>query len=244
MSLITAFFMACSMFCALPCPYQRWDDTLRPLMTAMVGLVGLWIGLLWAGVALLCQYLALPALLSAALITVTPWVLSGYIHLDGYMDCADALLSRRDLPRRREIIKDPLCGPFAVISFCVLALVSFGAVASVDLSQGWALIWIAMVPRSLSAVAVLQLPAMSTSQYAQQTKSTTATILSITICVLAFVSAGLFSPVALGCALASLVGWAVGCYRGYHCLDAMSGDVSGYAITIGQACGLVALTLL
>lgn len=243
MSLLKAFFMAFSMFCALPSPYQVWEDRLRPLMTAMVGLVGVWIGLLWAGVAFVCHYFALPTLLSAVIVTVTPWMLSGYLHLDGFMDCADAILSRRDLEGRRRIVKDPLCGPFAVISFVCLAMVSVSAVASCDLSQYWVLVWIATVPRSLSAIAVLHLKATSHSQYAQQTVSKAVSILSVAIFVVAIVTAGLFAPLALYCALATAIGWCVGCWRGHRCLAGMSGDISGYAITVGEACGLVAWAL-
>lgn len=242
MRMFKAFWMSFSMFCALPTPVRVWDDTLRPLMTALIGVVGLLIGCLWMGIALLCQ--SMPPLLCAAFITITPWFASGFIHLDGFMDCADAMLSRRDLAQRRRILKDSSCGAFSVIAFVCLALVCFGAVASSTWSAPWCLIWIAMVPRCASGIAVLTLPPMDSSQYAVLQPSKGVLFTAWTVLVLALGSAALCGTAPLVCAVASLVGWLGACLGGYRNLQGMSGDISGYAITLGEGCGLLALALI
>lgn len=52
-------------------------------------------------------------------------VLSGGIHLDGWMDASDAYFSYRDPNKRREIMNDPRIGAFGVISVIVLLAARF-----------------------------------------------------------------------------------------------------------------------
>ena len=99
-----AFAMCQSMFCTLPCPGNVWDEKARGNMLLFLPLVGLEIGLIWAGLAWLCRYL--PAAVSAWVLCAYPYLVTGFIHLDGFMDVTDAVRSWRDLPRRREILKD------------------------------------------------------------------------------------------------------------------------------------------
>lgn len=244
MKTLKALWMGLSMFCALPLPCPTWEYSLRSRMTALLGLVGVCIGGIWAGVAILCQVLSLPHLLRAAFIVLAPWLATGFIHLDGFMDCADAILSRRDLDERRRILKDSTCGAFSVIAFVCLALVSYGAVASWSGALPFTLVWIAVVPRCLSSLAVLTLPSLSSSQYNQVKPTPSILVTTCLLLLLALVTPWLYHPYAVICALASMAGWAVACGSGYHSLEGMSGDISGYAITIGEVCGLIALAML
>lgn len=43
--------------------------------------------------------------------TLLPLIVSGGIHLDGLVDTADALYSRRETEKKLEILKDPHVGP-------------------------------------------------------------------------------------------------------------------------------------
>lgn len=243
MRYLQAFFQCLSMFSGIPCPHLSWREELRPEMTALLGLVGLVIGSLWAGVALVCQSLALSPLLTGGILTVTPWFLSGFIHLDGFMDCCDALLSRRDLEGRLRILKDPTCGAFSVIALVSLVLVTFSALAGEEISLPWGLLWVATLPRCCSALAVLALPSLSSSQY-QQLPRQGSMIALATVLLLAGVLAGfLYHPAVFVTCLACLVGWSCGCLAGYRSFGGMSGDISGYAITLGEAWGLVTLAL-
>jgi adenosylcobinamide-GDP ribazoletransferase len=54
--------------------------------------------------------------------------LTGAIHIDGFLDTADAALASVPLERRREILKDPHHGTFAVASFAVAAVLWFAAI--------------------------------------------------------------------------------------------------------------------
>ena len=117
---IYGFFMAWGMFLAIPCPLKLWNEKARSKMICCLPLVGLVVGGVWLLAAYVGRFL--PRSAAGLLIAAAPWLATGFLHLDGFMDVCDAVLSRRDLPRRQEILKDSHCGAFAVISMVLLAL--------------------------------------------------------------------------------------------------------------------------
>lgn len=54
-----------------------------------------------------------------AVLTVLPVLISGGIHMDGFLDTQDALSSWQSEEKRLEILKDPHAGAFAILSGCV-----------------------------------------------------------------------------------------------------------------------------
>jgi len=76
-------------------------------------LVGALLGGLAALTALACRRLGLPAGVEAALVLATGLVATGFLHLDGLLDCADALLAPVSPERRLVILKDVHMGAFA-----------------------------------------------------------------------------------------------------------------------------------
>ncbi|MDM3871413.1 adenosylcobinamide-GDP ribazoletransferase [Porticoccus sp. W117] len=120
--------------------------------------VGLIIGLLlWLACALLPEQL--PALLGAALL-VALWVgLTGALHLDGWADCVDAWVGGiGDRERTLAIMKDPRCGPMAVVALVCLLLLKVSALMAL-LLVGAGYWWlIPLLARTLILPAFLQLP--------------------------------------------------------------------------------------
>lgn len=91
-------------------------------------LVGLVIGLL---VSLVAAIRFLPSDLTAFL-TLAAWVaLTGGLHLDGFADSCDGLLSTVAPERRLEIMKDPRAGSWAVIGVALLLLGKWIAIGHV-----------------------------------------------------------------------------------------------------------------
>ena len=125
-----AFAMCQSMFCAIPFPGNIWDEQARDKMLLFLPMIGLEIGAVWAGLAWLCNALHLPILVKGLLLSVYPYLVTGFIHLDGYMDVTDAVKSYRSLERRREILKDSHVGAFAVIGIILLLVAQFAFMAS------------------------------------------------------------------------------------------------------------------
>ena len=162
---LTAFFMAWGMFWMIPCPVKWWDERARVGMLLFLPMIGAMIGLVWA----LCVYVAerfIPGKIAAALLAVTPYILSGFIHLDGYMDCADAVLSRRDLETRRKILKDSHIGSFAAVALVTLFLTEYSVFAGYSLGRKvWMLPLVCAAPRALCTVAVLCFKPLPGSSY-------------------------------------------------------------------------------
>ena len=106
---MTPFFMAWGMFFMIPCPVKKWDSGKYPQMLVCMPFIGLLIGLLTAVAAWILNRLN-AGLFGAGILAVLPWILTGFIHLDGYMDCADAILSRRNREERLRILKEKTGG--------------------------------------------------------------------------------------------------------------------------------------
>lgn len=239
-----AFIMCQSMFCAIPCPIQIWDEDAKDKMLLFLPIVGLEIGAIWALLAWLCSFLNLPALLTGLILCVWPFLATGQIHLDGFMDVTDAVGSYRTLERRREILKDSHVGSFAVIGVCLLLLCQFALFSSLPQGANYLiLLLIPMVSRCCSALAVALLKPMSTSQYAERKtdKGYTFTLflmLAIALTV-GFLSCGKSGAALIGC----LAGYALALRKGYKSLEGMNGDISGYALTLGELCAVAVFVL-
>ena len=239
-----AFAMCQSMFCAIPCLWKIWDEKAKNKMLLFLPVVGLEIGAIWAAIAWLCRLLNLPALVTGLLLCAYPYIVTGFIHLDGYMDVTDAVKSWRDLERRREILKDSHVGSFAVIGIALLLLAQFAFFASVPTDANYLiLLFVPAVSRCCSALAVTGLKPMSTSQYADQKKPKShVVVLSMMLAI--FLAAGFLLCGKYGFALAGcLVGYGMALHRGYKSLDGMNGDISGYALTIGEICAVAVYAL-
>lgn len=268
MKYIQAFFMSLGMFSAIPCPYRPWNEKARPLMLVALPFVGLVIGLLWYGLFLLLCRISVPLQLQAAVLMVYPYVVTGFIHLDGFMDTSDAILSRRPLEEKLRILKDPHTGAFAVISTAILFILCFASMLSVteqihfkqalDIAQGdpmLSLILIPVVSRCGSALAVLGIKPLGHSQYKAEpgAKKEIGKIAIVTIFVLAsFLAAALLGAGALpleatpsvlivlgGTAAAYLVAIA----SSVRHLKGVSGDLAGYSLIVAEAAGLIVLAL-
>lgn len=244
---VAAFFMAWGMFWIVPCPVKWWDERARKGMLLFLPVIGLLIGLVWA----LCAWLReryLPGLLGAGALTVIPFILSGFIHLDGYMDCSDAVLSRRDLDTRRKILKDSHVGSFAVVTLVILFLLEYSVFAGYTLGKKlWLLPLVCAAPRAYSIWRVLTVKPLPGSSYERMfadgvpawARGSALGILGLLVIVppLLFGRAGLCSF--FGALGACLTIWYIRCD-----LRGMSGDISGAGITVGELCALAALALL
>lgn len=237
--------MCRSMFCAIPCFSRVWDEEVRDKMLLFLPVVGLETGVLWALLAWLCRYLALPALVQGVVLGAYPFIVTGFIHLDGFMDVTDAVRSCRDLARRREILKDSHVGSFAVIGVVLLALCQTALFASAQAAASlWTLVLLPAVSRCGSALAVTALRPMSTSQYAAQ-KKPKSHIIVLCVQLAVYLAAGFLAGWKTGLALCGcLAGYALALRKAFRSLDGMNGDISGYALTLSELCGAAVWALI
>lgn len=246
--LFTPLFMAWGMFSAIPCPCKLWDESRRSAMLSWLPVVGFLHGLIWYWGALVLRVLLGGGLLMAAVLCLLPWITSGGIHLDGYMDCCDAIFSRRNLEERRRILKDSHVGAFAVIGVVGLGILQFACLAEIRSEQN--LLPLLLIPaavRACSVLAICFVPTLPTSGYAGAKCSELG--LRSGVFALLILAATVILPVIL-CGVAGLSVLIAGIGSGltlFWCirdLKGMSGDISGCGITVGEVCGVLALALL
>ena len=106
------------------------------------------------------------------------------------------------------------------------------------------LILVPAVSRCCSALAVTGLKPMSTSQYADQKKPKSHIVaLTAMLCVFlvaGFLLCGKYGFALMGC----LIGYGLALLRAYKSLEGMNGDISGYALTIGELCAVAVYALI
>lgn len=178
MKYLTGFMMAWGNFFSLPCPAKRWDNNYTSLMLGFLPLIGLVIGIIWSAIYFGLVYLGFPFFVVAFLITFLPFALCGFMHMDGFMDCCDAIMSRRPLEERQRILKDSNTGAFAVVSMIFLILgyfcfLSTAVTTGVDFAN---MIMIVVLSRAVSGLHVLICKPMGQSQYAQMQEETKALV--------------------------------------------------------------------
>ena len=236
-----AFCMCYSMFTALPCPYRPWDEDARDMMLVCLPIVGALLGLLWAALGALGMAL-LASALRAALIAALPWLLTGFIHLDGYMDTCDAILSWRPLEQRLRILKDVHTGAFAVVGLGLLMMFNYAAACGLEWIDLKALLFVPVISRCGSAFCVLTLKPIGHSEYAK-TEGKSAQRLAVfvmwLVCVIAcavWLKGAALALLIETAVYAAAMAWACRTLRG------VSGDVAGFALSASECAALIALS--
>lgn len=248
MKLITGFFMAWGNFLTLPCPLKRWDNKLKNTMLAFLPSAGVVLGLAWMGVYWILSYIDAPEMLSAAAMVFCLFAGCGFMHLDGFMDCSDAILSRRPLAERQRILKDSAVGAFAVVSVIFLLMIWLAAMAeTVDRLTYGQLLILPVVSRGISGLHVLTCKAIGHSQYAEDEqvpgrwKYRLAVIAQICVFAAAAFFADDMARKTFVCGLVTAAGTLLACSYSRRQLGGMSGDIAGYGICFGELAGMIYL---
>lgn len=150
-SLIIAF----AMYSKLPMPRVDWNEENMRYAFCWFPFIGLVIGGLELLAYYVLDYLQAGAMFKGCLLTAIPLLITGGIHLDGFMDTTDARSSYGDREKKLEILKDSHVGAFAVIGCGIYLLLSAGAWSEIG-TRGLAIMCLAFVlERALSGLAAV-----------------------------------------------------------------------------------------
>lgn len=157
-SLIAAF----SMYSRIPMPKIRWEEKDTRYMMCFFPLIGIVLGgVNWGAYLLMERYGDFHRLFSSAVLTALPLLLTGGIHMDGWMDTHDAIHSWKDREGRLEILKDPHVGAFAVISAILYMLLTAAGYSEIR-TETIGIVAVSFVfSRTLSALSVVTFPKAS-----------------------------------------------------------------------------------
>lgn len=114
-------------FTSIPIPIQLpMDKEHLEKSIKTFPLLGLFQGFIYAALFyLFMEWLPFSALTASFVVWLAMILITGGIHLDGWMDASDAFFSYRDQSKRLEIMKDPRVGAFGVMSIIVLLSAKF-----------------------------------------------------------------------------------------------------------------------
>ena len=225
------------MFSSIPSPNVEWSENNMKYAMCAFPLVGVVIGALLFALAWLCEKFSVSPIISAALFTALPAVITGGIHLDGFCDTVDALSSRAPAEKKREILKDPRCGAFAVIWVCVYMLTYFAFSSHLTLARILPVAIMFVLSRSLSGMCVTLISTSSSKGLADTfqrlaSKKVVCAVLavfivisSVAIIITGALRGGFMLLAALLCVFRL-------CYISKKEFGGMSGDLAGYFLQI------------
>ena len=246
---LEGFYMALGMFTAIPLPFHLWKEKHSSIMITFFPLIGVIVGGVWWLASNLLFALSIPYMLTAAILTMIPFLIAGFIHLDGYMDTSDALLSYRTLEEKLRILKDPNVGAFAVVMLVMVLMMQFGAVHGIAQSRQYLLLVIAVmvVSRCCAALSIFFLPHNPGSNYAPLLArgiggghKAFVVLTTITALAFSFSYAGYMGVIVLG---AVLMGYSLATLKAIRGFGGISGDLLGFALVISECCGFIALAI-
>ena len=255
MKFIIGFFMAWGNFITLPCPYKRWDSNLKNMMLAMLPGVGVVVGVLWMALYAVLDWFALPPMITGLIMIYYIFAVCGFMHMDGFMDCNDAIMSRRPLEDRQRILKDSLVGAFAVVTAVFLILAWFAAMTtviannvlnSIDLN----LLLIPVVSRGVSGLHVLTCKPIGHSQYVKdyedkaRNKYRAAVVLQVVVVAAVAALLGGDPVTTLTVTLVEAIVCMIAIAYARKNLGGMSGDIAGYGICICELAAMLTLAVM
>lgn len=90
MNLIGSFVIAFSMYSRIPMPRMDWTEERMRYALCFFPLIGAVIGAVEIATFALCEILGAGVLFRTCLLTAVPLLITGGIHMDGYLDVTDA----------------------------------------------------------------------------------------------------------------------------------------------------------
>lgn len=238
-SLIIAF----AMYSKLPMPQVDWNEKNMRYAFCWFPFVGLVIGLVeWCAFYLLdlCQA---GGVLKGAVLTVFPLLITGGIHLDGFMDTTDARSSYGDREKKLAILKDSHVGAFAVIGCGMYLLMSAGAWSEIGHKGIRVLAFGFVLERALSGLAAVNFKGARSNgmlaAFREPAKKRTVTAILIIIAAASTVLMACFWLAgAIACVITALIVFAWYYHMAMKEFGGTTGDLAGWFL---QSCELAML---
>ncbi len=252
-SVIKSIGSSFSLYSRIPIPNAVWKGEKPKYTLGFFPWVGAVIGV---GEYLLYRFLPVSGVPLALCMAVLPLILTGGIHVDGFMDTSDAFHSYGDKQKKLEILKDPHIGAFAVIRVLILAalylaglLVLTETTGSPEIQKEAVLIFAGsfILGRSASGCLMVLLPPAKKDGMAAEIKKDSARRGN---CVLLFLQGGaviiaglIISPLLMTASVMALF-LVTARFLFHHVaeLEGITGDLAGWYLTVSE-CAMLLMTV-
>ena len=229
--------IAFSMYSRLPAAQCDWSEETTKYVMCFFPWIGIVIGALCLGWDFLAGYCQMRDPLRNVVLMLIPIAVSGGIHLDGFLDTADALSSWRPREKRLEILKDSHAGAFAIIACAVYFFARYGVVDSVRGGMVPVYIFTFVISRSLSAFSVVTFPKASIKgTVAGFAKNSKTRIIQTTVLIYLLICGACMLVLQPSYAIGALLG-AVAAFCWYHRMamkdfGGINGDLAGCFLSV------------
>lgn len=244
MKLVQSFVIAFAMYSKIPMPRIEWNEENMKYAMCFFPAIGIVIGVLQYILGRILLHSTCGKLFFAAAMTLLPLLLSGGIHMDGFMDTMDALGSYGDREKKLAILKDSHSGAFAILGLGCYLVWSLGVWSEVKPEMLGVIACGYVLSRALSGLSVVTFPSarekglVKTFQEAAAEKAVRITM-ALYLCAAA--GSMLWLNPALAAGALVMAGIVFGYYR-HICMTqfgGVTGDLAGYFL---QMCELAMLT--
>ncbi len=240
-------FTAIGMFTKLPIK-KGWETENGAGALCFFPLCGVLCGIVNATVIFLCRYFSIPNNLTAFFMLIAMFLMCGFLHFDGFMDVADAMLSARDKEGKVKILKDSNVGAFSVISAGIVLLGFYSAFCVV--AEKISIVFLFLVPaasRAFCAIMLFEMKPLSQTGilafFRSGKKKYYSYIMAaifVSICAVVFFFS-LVYPTALVFALAASLILSLSAQKG---LGGINGDVIGACVITFELVAYMAAAIL
>lgn len=158
MKLLQSLVVAFSMYSKLPMPRVEWDEENMKYAMCFFPLIGAVIGLSMYVMGRILFSISCSGLVRGAAFTLLPIMITGGIHMDGFMDTMDAISSWGDREKKLAILKDSHAGAFAILGMGCYLVWSVAIWSEVKVQTLGVLTGIFVVSRALSGLSVVCFP--------------------------------------------------------------------------------------
>lgn len=248
MNILGSLAIAFAMYSRIPVPQVQWSDQRMKYALCFFPAIGVVIGAalaLWSWAAV---RLAVQPVVFACGAAVIPLVITGGIHLDGFLDTTDARSSHLERERKLEILKDPHAGAFAFIGGSIYLLLTAGLFCELEPAGTAVYAGGFVLSRALSGYVLVTWPkarqdglASTFSSLAETRRVKAAMVLWICACSFWFYITGGVRAVAWAgvAAVVSLIQY----YRIKEEFGGVTGDLAGYFLQICELALLAAVVV-
>ncbi|MBQ8858140.1 MAG: adenosylcobinamide-GDP ribazoletransferase [Lachnospiraceae bacterium] len=236
-NLVVAF----SMYSKIPMPNVELTEDNMKYSLCFVPLVGAVIGGILCGWNVAWPYLCNYSFLPAVVFVIVPIIISGGIHVDGFIDTVDAICSHKPMERKLEILRDTHTGSYALFVTMSYFLIALGVWSEMPIDAVPVLAVGFVMSRALSGLATVIFPHAKTSKLlAVFTDGMNKKIVAIVMVLYIIASAALMcylEPLygSIG-VLGAAISFAYYYYTSKKHFGGTTGDVAGYFV---QVCELI-----
>lgn len=240
--------VAFSMYSKIPMPRFVWKSEDMKYHLCFFPWIGALIGVLEASWYQMSRPWQTP-FLTLCVMAAIPLLVTGGFHVDGFLDTCDALHSYQSMEKKREILKDPHIGAFAVLSLLTALLLGMGFLSVIGEPKAiLAFAFSFFLSRCLSGLSVVLWKSahdgMLQTSALTADKKCVAVVLAVQLLIGSVVLlslTGRYGLVALGCLLGSFLYYR---WMSHKQFGGITGDLAGYFVTTSELAVVIGLGVL